>query len=93
MSKAAPSQRPASPEPPPRDERLAPQETSSLPWLAVVAEKVKHMRFGVVQIVIHDSRVVQIERTERTRFDVPQAVGRDNRAPSGAAILQNAPKI
>ncbi|HEY3899161.1 MAG TPA: YezD family protein [Chthoniobacter sp.] len=45
------------------------------PWLAVVADSVKSIRYGVVQIVIHDARVVQIERTERTRFDVPQAAG------------------
>ena len=43
------------------------------PWLTVVAEKVKSIRYGVVQIVIHDSKVVQIERTERTRFEVPPA--------------------
>ncbi len=43
------------------------------PWLTVVADKVKNIRYGVVQIVVHDSKVVQIERTERTRFDVPQA--------------------
>jgi len=45
------------------------------PWLSVVSEKVKSMRYGVVQIVVHDSRVVQIERTERTRFEVPQSNG------------------
>ena len=45
------------------------------PWLAVVTDKVKTMRYGVVQIVVHDSKVVQIERTERTRFEIPQAVG------------------
>lgn len=45
------------------------------PWLSVVVEKVKSMRYGVVQIVVHDSRVVQIERTERTRFEVPQSNG------------------
>jgi hypothetical protein len=43
-------------------------------WLAVVAEKVKGLHFGVVQIVVHDSKVVQIERTERTRFEVPQPI-------------------
>jgi hypothetical protein len=42
-------------------------------WIAVVAEKVKTMRFGVVQITVHDSKVVQIERTERTRFEVGQS--------------------
>ena len=45
------------------------------PWLTVVSDKVKSMRYGVVQIVVHDSRVVQIERTERTRFEVPQSNG------------------
>jgi hypothetical protein len=43
------------------------------PWLSVVTDSVKSIRYGVVQIVIHDSRVVQVERTERTRFDVPQS--------------------
>lgn len=47
---------------------------STAPWLSVVAEKVKTMRYGVVQIVVHDSKVVQIERTERTRFEVPRSV-------------------
>ena len=45
------------------------------PWLAVVTDSVKSIRYGIVQIVVHDSKVVQIERTERTRFDVPQATG------------------
>ena len=39
-------------------------------WLALVAEKARNMQFGVIQIVVHDSRVVQVERTERTRFSV-----------------------
>jgi hypothetical protein len=30
---------------------------------------VRGLNYGVVQIVVHDSRVVQIDRTERTRFD------------------------
>jgi hypothetical protein len=46
---------------------------STAPWIAVVSEKVKSMRYGVVQIVVHDARVVQIERTERTRFEVPKS--------------------
>ena len=47
--------------------------STAAPWLAVVADKAKTMRYGVIQIVVHDSKVVQIERTERTRFDVPTA--------------------
>lgn len=39
-------------------------------WLAVVREKVEGLRFGVVQIVVHDAQVTQIERTEKTRLVV-----------------------
>ncbi len=38
------------------------------PWLEVVREKVAAMRFGSVQIVVHEGRVTQIESTEKTRF-------------------------
>jgi len=38
-------------------------------WLQVVQEQVGGIRFGVVQITIHESRVVQVERTEKVRLD------------------------
>ena len=38
-------------------------------WIKAVRSQVNSLRFGVVQIVVHDSRVVQIERTEKIRFD------------------------
>ena len=41
-------------------------------WLAVVRQKVEGLRFGVVQIVVHDSQVTQIERTEKTRLAAPR---------------------
>ena len=37
-------------------------------WLAIVRDHVQSMRFGVVQLVVHDGRVTQIERTEKTRL-------------------------
>ena len=37
-------------------------------WLRVVQEKVESLRYGVVQLVVHDGRVTQIERTEKTRL-------------------------
>ena len=40
-------------------------------WLNIVREKVATLRYGVVQIVIHDSQVTQIERTEKTRIFSP----------------------
>ena len=36
--------------------------------MEVVAEQVSNLRFGVVQITVHDARVVQIERTEKIRL-------------------------
>ncbi len=41
-------------------------------WLSIVREKVETLRYGVVQIVIHDSKVTQIERTEKTRIQSRQ---------------------
>ena len=41
---------------------------SSADWLQLVRQKVQSLRFGVVQIVVHDSKVTQIERTQKTRL-------------------------
>jgi hypothetical protein len=38
-------------------------------WLEVVQRHVRSLRYGVVQIIIHDSQVTQIEKTERVRLD------------------------
>ena len=42
-------------------------------WLEVVQRHVGSLRYGVVQIVIHDSQVTQIEKTERVRLDKPHS--------------------
>ena len=38
-------------------------------WLEAVREQVASLRFGLVQIVVHDAQVVQIEKTERIRLE------------------------
>ena len=43
-------------------------------WLDLVRQQVGSLNFGVVQIVVHGARVVQIERTERVRLEQPVAV-------------------
>lgn len=45
-------------------------------WLALVREKIESLRYGVVQLVVHDGRVTQIERTEKTRLEL-RAADRD----------------
>jgi hypothetical protein len=46
-------------------------QSGSEEWLKVVRRQVGALRFGVVQVVVHDSRVVQIEKTEKIRFESP----------------------
>jgi hypothetical protein len=38
-------------------------------WLKAVQEYARGMGSGVINVVVHDGRVTQVERTERTRFD------------------------
>jgi len=38
-------------------------------WLELVQRQVGSLRYGVVQIVVHDSQVTQIEKTERVRLN------------------------
>jgi hypothetical protein len=37
-------------------------------WLKVVRELLSGLRFGVVQIVLQDAKVVQVEKTEKVRI-------------------------
>ena len=40
-------------------------------WLHVVRSQIESLKFGTVQVTVHDSKVVQIERNEKTRFNQP----------------------
>ena len=48
------------------ESELAPNQAT---WVELVRNQVDSLRFGVVQIVVHDSQVVQIERTEKVRLE------------------------
>ena len=55
--------------------RLARGETLIFqPWLEVVREAVEDVRFGSVQIVIHEGRVTQVDATRRMRLTEPATV-------------------
>jgi hypothetical protein len=58
-------------------------------WESLVREKVRRLRFGIVQIIVrecagygarHDARVVQIDRTERTRIAPLPPAGKEEDA-------------
>jgi hypothetical protein len=34
-----------------------------------IIDAISEVRFGAVEVLIHDSKVVQVEKSEKTRFD------------------------
>ena len=48
-------------------------EVANANWLDIVRDQVASLKYGVVEIVVHDSQVTQIEKTERLRLDKPAA--------------------
>lgn len=43
-------------------------------WVDIVKQKVSALRFGSVQIIVHEGRVTQVESTEKTRLAVDPQV-------------------
>ncbi|MFC5457730.1 YezD family protein [Prosthecobacter fluviatilis] len=50
-----------------------PAEIEVETWIEIVRQKVSALRFGSVQIIVHEGRVTQVESTEKTRLaaDLP----------------------
>lgn len=42
-------------------------ENAQAPWLEIVRRKAGAIRYGSIQITLHDGRVTQVEITEKTR--------------------------
>lgn len=58
-------------------------------WQEIIQRHVKSLNFGSVEIVIHDSRIVQVEITERFRFDQGRSQGlADSAGANGRAGLR-----
>ena len=53
-----------------------PENKVNADWLELIQKQVSSLRFGVVQITVHDGRVVQVETTERLRFENNQSHSR-----------------
>jgi hypothetical protein len=49
---------------------LAPRPAEQLPEpLGTIAEALKRIRYGVIQLTVHDGKVMQLDVTERSRFN------------------------
>ncbi len=51
----------------PQRPTLPPEKAAALA-LEAVAEAISRLRYGSIELTVHDGRVVQIEVTERQRF-------------------------
>jgi hypothetical protein len=40
-----------------------------------ILDAVRGIRYGSVEVVVHDAKVVQVVRTEKVRFDVRPPIG------------------
>ena len=50
-------------------EEYAPFDLAHMPEpLRVVAEALERLKFGVIQLTVHDGRLMQVDVTERRRF-------------------------
>ena len=49
-------------------ETIEDADKKKLAWLDIVRQQVGSLRYGVVQVVVHDSQVTQIDKTERIRL-------------------------
>ncbi|MWC26805.1 YezD family protein [Paenibacillus sp. MMS18-CY102] len=67
-------------------------------WQDRIADQLEGMEYGSVVITVHDGRIVQIDRTERKRFDpsagvVPAAKAGAEQLKSANAPLKAAGKV
>ncbi|PDO10761.1 MAG: hypothetical protein BLM47_05335 [Candidatus Reconcilbacillus cellulovorans] len=53
-------------------------------WVERIVRSLAGLKYGSVQITVHDGRIVQIDRTEKNRFD-PEPVLRTGKPSSGKA--------
>lgn len=51
-------------------------------WERELIAAVRAVRFGSVEVIIHDGRVTQVERREKLRFDGPDRPPDHRRRPS-----------
>lgn len=58
-------------------------------WVERIVGQVNGLEYGSVLITVHDGRIVQIERTERKRFD-QQAASPQQKRPNGDDRLRDA---
>ena len=63
-------------------------KNKDIQWLTLVRQQVESLRYGEVQIVVHDARVTRIERTEKLRLEPEDRTAATSTEISGDAEEQ-----
>ncbi len=75
-----------------KNRRTPSTQDSALDWAALVVERVGALRFGTVQIKVHEGQVVLVEATEQTRFQLSaRAVEQTKPESPQGALSETAP--
>ncbi|WNQ10278.1 YezD family protein [Paenibacillus aurantius] len=45
-------------------------------WISRLLEQLNGLEYGSLNVIVHDGRIVQLEKTERKRFDPPRSGGK-----------------
>lgn len=53
-------------------------------WIELILSSLSGLRYGSVQIVVHDGRIVQIERNEKHRFDGSASAAASSEPPKSS---------
>jgi hypothetical protein len=51
-------------------------------WPQTIASKVNSVKYGSVQVVVQDGQVIQINSTDKVRFDQPQSRNHHGHKPA-----------
>lgn len=57
-------------------------------WLERIAGSLNGLEYGTVQIVVHDGAIMQIDRTERRRFEAEEARAAISSSASASEMQQ-----
>ena len=58
-------------------------------WIEAVSDRIKTLRFGKIELVIHQGKVTQIETTEKVRFEplAPQPTDSQRGFKNGSPVI------
>ncbi|MFC4766928.1 YezD family protein [Effusibacillus consociatus] len=60
---------------------IQPQRRDDDLWIDRIRNALRDLEFGSIQITVHDSKIMQIERTEKLRYPLERTNFAEERSP------------